>query len=93
MLFVSTYTFRGDISQESAKEMLAVISSRGLSPTEVAHYVHTDGSGGVVIAEIDAESLSEVYEGVLHMQPWLDMHTTPVVKIEDAMPTIMNVYG
>lgn len=93
MLFITTYTFREGISQESVKEMLAVFASRGPSPTEIAHYIATDGSGGVVINEVDDESRSEVYEGVLHMQPWLEMHTRPVLTVDDAMPTIMKVYG
>lgn len=93
MLFMTTYTFRDDISQESVKEMLAVFASRGPSPTEVASYIATDGSGGVVISEVDAESQSEVYQGVLHMQPWMEMHTKPILAIEDAMPTILSVYG
>ena len=93
MLFMTTYTFRDDISQESVKEMLAIIVSREPSPTEKLHYIATDGSGGVVINEVDAESQHEVYEGVLHMQPYMEMHTRPILAVEDAMPTVMKVYG
>ena len=93
MLFMTTYTFRDDISHESVKEMLAVIASREPSPAEIAHYVATDGSGGVVISDVDAESLPAVYEGILQIQPWLEMHTRPVLAVDDAMTTVMKVYG
>ena len=91
MLLATKYTFKGDQSPESVKEMLAVFAERGGSEGEIAHYVVADGRGGLIIGESD--SIQESYENMLHFARWMDFETTPILTIEDALPTILTVYG
>ena len=91
MLFVTSYRFKGDRSPESVKALLAKFAERGATEGEVAHYVATDGRGGVIISEND--SMESGYENSLHYAPWLDLKTTPVMRIEDALPVIMKVHA
>ena len=91
MLFGTRYTFRGDRSPDSVKALLATFAERGEAPGTQAHYVAADGRGGFIITE--ADSLQETYENLLHFQQWLEFETVPILPIEDAMKSIMNVYG
>ncbi len=91
MLFATRYRFKGDQSPDSVKEMLGVFAERGGAEGEVAHYIASDGRGGMIITE--ADSMDEGYENMLHFQRWMDFETTPVMTIEQAMPTIMKVFG
>jgi len=91
MLFATRHKFKGDQSRESVQAMLAVFAERGPSDGEIAHYVAADGRGGLVITESD--SVLQTYENSPHYQQWMDLETTPVLTLEDALPTIMNVYG
>lgn len=91
MLFATRYRFKGDQSPESVKEMLGVFAERGATDAEIAHYVATDGRGGIIISESD--SMDEGYENALHYQQWIDFETVPVMTIEQALPTIMKVFG
>lgn len=91
MLIATRYRFKGDQSPESVKALLAVFAEHGGGDGEIAHYVAGDGRGGIVITE--AESLDEGYENALHFQQWMEMESTPVMTIEDALPTIMKVFG
>lgn len=91
MLFLTSYKFKGDQSPDSVKEMLALFAERGPSAGEVAHYVASDGRGGLLVTE--ADSMADGYEGTLAFARWMDFTTTPVMTIEDAMPIIMGVHG
>jgi len=91
VLLATRYKFKGDQSPDTVREMLAVFAERGATEGEVAHYVAADGRGGMIIAEVD--SMEEGYENLLHFQRWMDFETTPVMTIEQALPTIMKVFG
>lgn len=91
VLIVTKYTFKGDQSPESVKALLAVFAELGPGEGEIAHYVLADGRGGFTISEVD--SLPDAYESTLRYQQWMDMETTPILTIADAMPTIGKVFG
>ncbi len=91
MLFATKYTFKGDQSPESVKEMLAVFAELGAQEGEVAHYVATNGRGGLIISE--ADSMEEGYERILRFSQWMDFDTTPILPIDVAMGTVMKVFG
>jgi hypothetical protein len=91
MLVVTKYRFKGDQSPDSARALLAVFAEQGPGEGEIAHYVLADGRGGFTIAELD--SLDDAYEASLRYAQWMDMESTPILSIDDAMRTIGKVYG
>lgn len=91
MLFATRYTFKGDRTPDSTKALLAVFAQRGEAAGEIAHYVNADGRGGLLISEND--SMQSAYEDALVYQQWIDFETTPILTIEEAMPTIGKVFG
>ena len=91
MLFATRYKFKGDQSPDSVKALLKVFAERGPATGEIAHYVATDGRGGLIISEND--SMQKPYEDALNYQQWMDFETIPVLTIADALPTIMKVFG
>lgn len=46
-----------------------------------------DGTGGFVI--VDSDDPASLYQATLAYQEWLDMETTPIMTIEDAVPHIL----
>ena len=91
MLMATRYTFKRDQSPDSVKALLAVFAERGAATGEIAHYVSADGRGGLIITEVD--DAQEGYANALAYQQWLDLDSTPVLTIADAMPTIMAAFG
>jgi len=91
VLFATRYKFKGDQSPDSVKALLKVFAERGPATGEIAHYVATDGRGGLIISEND--SMQKPYEDALNYQQWMDFETIPVLTIADALPTIMKVFG
>jgi hypothetical protein len=91
MLIVTKYRFKGDQSPDSVRALLAVFAEQGAGEGEIAHYVLADGRGGFTIAELD--SLDDAYEAALRFAQWMDMESTPVLTIDDAMQTVGKVYG
>ena len=91
MLFATRYTFKGDQSPKSVKALLAVFAERGPAQGQIAHYVAADGRGGLIISEND--SMQQSYEDALHYQQWMDFETIPVLTIDDALPSILKVFG
>ena len=88
MLFATKYSIRGDRSKERTAELMALFGERGEIAGTVAHYTALDGRGGLVI--IESDDPNTLYEATLAYQPWLEMSTTPIMKIEDAVPAIIE---
>lgn len=91
MLMATRYTFKGDQSPDSVKALLAVFAERGPGAGEIAHYVSVDGRGGLIIAEVDDSQ--ENYANALAYQQWMDFQSTPILTIEDAMPSILAAFS
>jgi hypothetical protein len=88
MLFISEYRFRANMDKADTGRLMTLFAERGPEPGTIAHYVKTDGSGGIVILEQD--SAAKAYEGVLAYSEFLDFTVTPALTIEDAVPPITS---
>jgi hypothetical protein len=91
MLMATRYTFKGDQSPDSVQALLAVFAEPGPGAGEIAHYVSADGRGGLIIAEVDEPM--EGYANALAFQQWMEIQSTPIIRLEDAMPAIMAQFG
>ena len=87
MIFITTYKVKPYISKDETRKVLDVFSKQGEGPGTIAHYVATDGSHGVVISE--ADDLEPAYASLQHYTQWIEYDTTPVLKVEQAVPHIM----
>lgn len=65
---------------------MALLAERGADPGAIAHYVYADGGAGFVIA--DESGMESVYETALAYTPYKPFTTSPVLTIDDALPTI-----
>lgn len=88
MLYAVKYSFRGDRSKERVAASMATFAERGDIPGTVAHYVALDASAGLVIVETD--DVGSLYQATLAYQEWLEIDTTPIMTMEDAVPHIMQ---
>ena len=53
MLLMTTYKIKPFLSDEETKKLLEVFAEEGPGPGTIAHYVASDSSHGVVIADTD----------------------------------------
>ncbi len=82
MLYVTRYTIRGERTKERIGALMTTFAERGEIPGTIAHYTAMDGSGGFVLVESD--DAATLYQATLAYQEWLEMDTTPIMRIEDA---------
>jgi len=87
MLYVTRYSIRGERTKERTGALMSVFGERGAIPGTVAHYTAMDGRGGFII--IDSDDQAALYQATLAYQEWLEMETTPIMTIEDAVPHIL----
>ena len=64
---------------------------RGRLLGEVAHYVHTDGSGGSILSEVN--DIGPRYESLLTYTGHMEFDVTPVLKIDDAVGPLLSCVG
>jgi hypothetical protein len=85
MLFATTYTTRGEGSEEAAKRVQQIYSQwKPPEGVEIkAFYSLADGSGGIVISE--ANSPAAMLEAISPFTPYLDYRVTPIVEIAEAV--------
>ena len=88
MIFITTYKIKPFLSNEETKTLLEVFAKAGPGPGTTAHYVAADGSHGVVIAETD--DLVSAYRNIQNYTQWVEYDTKVVLKIEQAVPHIMD---
>jgi hypothetical protein len=91
MIFVTTYRLKPHLTKEEQKALMSVYSKVGNTPGTTAHYVNADGGGGVVIAESDDPK--EGYTNLLNYTQWIEFETKVMLKVEDAVPLILNYLG
>lgn len=87
MLYVTTYSIRGKRTKKRIGALMSAFGERGEIPGTVAHYTALDGSGGIVI--IDSDDQVALYQATLAYQEWLELETTPIMTIEDAVPHLL----
>ena len=87
MLYMTRYSIRGERTKERIGALMSVFGERGEIPGTIAHYTALVGSGGLLI--IDSDDQAALYQATLAYQEWLDLKTTPIMAIEDAVPHIV----
>ena len=87
MLIATRYSIRGERTKEKIGALMSVFGERGEIAGTIAHYTALDGRGGLVIIETDDPGV--LYQATLAYQEWLDLRSTPIMTVEDAMPHIL----
>ena len=88
MIFITTYKIRPFLTKAETSELLGVFAKEGPGPGTTAHYVAADGSHGLVISEND--DLEGAYRNIQNYTQWVEYDTKPVLKVEQAVPLIMD---
>ena len=88
MLFITTYRVKPYITKEETAELMTVFGKNGAAPGDLAHYVYADGGGGVVLSESD--DFMAGYRNNLDYSAWLDLDTRVIIKVDDAVPHILD---
>jgi hypothetical protein len=88
MIFITTYKIKPFLSKDETRKLLSVFAKEGEGPGTTAHYVAADGSHGVVIAESD--DLEAAYRNIQNYTQWVEYDTKVVLKVEQAVPLIMD---
>jgi len=91
-LFVIEYGYRDGLDEDDMRHLLKKFLEFGTGPTPIAHYERLDGKGGYMIREFEDDP-EKVYELTVRYGPYLDFRVTPVTTMEDAVSTLMSVYG
>ena len=91
MLLITTYTVKPHITKEETAELMAVFGEGGAAPGEIAHYVNADGGGGLVISDVD--DILAAYRNNLSYVQWLTFESRVVIKVDDAVPHILDALG
>ncbi len=87
MIFITTYKVKPYINNDETRKVLDVFAKQGEGPGTTAHYVAADGSHGVVISE--ADDLGPAYANLQNYTQWIEYDTTPMLKVDQAVPHIM----
>lgn len=87
MLYVTRYSIRGERTKERIGALMSVFGERGEIPGTIAHYTAMNGRGGFLI--IDSDDQASLYQATLAHPQWLDLETTPIMAVEDAVPRIL----
>ncbi|HET9442401.1 MAG TPA: hypothetical protein VFO65_03700 [Acidimicrobiales bacterium] len=92
-LMFSTYTFKDRLDEGGYRELVKRFGEIGNAPGVLAHYVRLDGRGGFTISEEIPGKESAVYETVLEYGSYINFESTPIAAIEDALPSIVKIFG
>lgn len=87
MHYVVNYTLIGERTKENTAELMALFGERGSNESTVAHWVYADGGGGFLIT--DGTQLELLYEDTLAYGRWMELSSTPIISIEEAVPQIL----
>ena len=91
MFWIIQYDTRESMtSKDQLGELMKTYGDRGEMEGTVAHYTFP-GGGGVVIVENDDPTA--VYETALAYTEWLDFDIRAAMKVDDAVPKIMEYLG
>jgi hypothetical protein len=93
-LEIVSYTYKPRLTEADLRSLTKIVLERGTNPSIVAHYERLDGRGGILVQEVAAEDALEAdYERTLAYGPYMDFELMMVTPIEDAVPTILKLYG
>ena len=88
MIFITTYKIKQFLSNDETRKLMSVYAKEGEGPGTTAHYVAADGSQGVVIQETD--DVEAAYRNIQNYTQWVEYDTKVMLKVEDAVPQIMD---
>ena len=88
MILITTYKLKPFLTNEETKELMDVFAREGAGPGATQHYVAADGSHGVVISETD--DVVGGYRNILNYTQWVEYESSVMLKVEDAVPQIMD---
>ena len=88
MVFITTYKLKPFLGKSEMRELMGVFAEVGSGPGTTAHYVAADGSHGVVIAEHD--DVEAAYRNLLNYTQWIEYDTKVMLKVEQAVPHVMD---
>lgn len=91
MIFLTTYKVKPHLTKEETKQLMSVYGEVGNTPGTIANYISADGGGGITITESDDPK--EGYANQLHYGQWMEFETKVMLKVEDAVPLILNYLG
>ncbi len=91
MFWIIQYDTRESMTgKDQLGELMSTFAERGEMAGTVGHYTFP-GGGGVVIVENDDPAA--VYETALAYTEWLDFDIRAAMKVDDAVPKIMEYLG
>jgi hypothetical protein len=88
MIFLTTYKVRPFLSKAETRKLLDVFAKQGTGPGATAHYVAADGSHGVVVS--DTDDIAGAYRNIQNYTEWVEYDSKVMLKVEDAVPLIME---
>jgi hypothetical protein len=95
MLMATVYRWRDDAhGKETVRAVMERYMEVGNDPGMVAHYVFSDGTGGIVINEV--ADANQAYRTSLRMSEFLDLQasfSTPVLVLDDALAHVGELLG
>jgi hypothetical protein len=86
MKYVTIYRFKPFMTKDETKTLLEAFGEFGNAPGTTAHYLRTDGTGGMVIGESD--DVAAVYLNTLRYLEFIEFESHPVLSVEDAVPLV-----
>lgn len=92
-LYMVTYKYR-KFDEVSNRELVKKFLEHGQAAGVTAQYERLDGKGGVFFTEFDSdEDLVKNYELTLLYGEYLDCEIVAVAPFDDALPTILKLFG
>jgi hypothetical protein len=92
-LHMITYTYRST-DEQAGRDLVKRFLELGENPGVLAHYERLDGKGGVLFQALETgEALAKSFERTMVYGEFLDFEITEVTPFEDALPTILKLYG
>jgi hypothetical protein len=92
--YLVQYQFKPFLSPDDSQHLVKLFMERGVTAGTIAHYVRSDGRGGFMVMEQDGEEqATQGYENALAYQPYLELEMIPIGTIDDALPSILKMFG
>jgi hypothetical protein len=92
--YMVTYTYR-KFDEAANRELVKKFLEFGEAPGVIAQYERLDGKGGVFFTEVgdEDEETMKRFELTLLYGEYMDFEITPVLPFNDALPTILKLFG
>ena len=93
-LEIVIYTYKSHLTEADVRQLAKTFVERGQVPGVIAQYERLDGRGGFVVKERtpDAEG-DATYELTLAYGVYMEFESVTVTPIDDAVPTILKLFG